>query len=127
MEKRSKVAVGIMMLGMTLLLFALPLSAKETWAQPKPEGTLNVALSGLAEEGFLPDFGDLMQAWAWSLTTNSLINIQQTGNPYLCWLKGSNIKRFPYLNDAPAGRYPVARHGEVGEVTAEDVKYLMNN
>ena len=67
MEKKSKVGIGMMVIGMALVLIALPLFAKEALAQPKPEGTLRIALPTLAEEGFLTDMGDSNQTHVYSL------------------------------------------------------------
>jgi ABC-type transport system substrate-binding protein len=64
MKGKSKVTIGLIT-SIALLLIALPLLG--VCAEPKPQGTLNIALASLAEEGFLSPVGESAQARVWPL------------------------------------------------------------
>jgi peptide/nickel transport system substrate-binding protein len=124
MKERSRVNRGLI-IGIVLFLIALPLFAKEAPAEPKPQGTLRIALAGLAEEGFLIDMGDFEQGRAWPLVYD-----------YPFYVRVKTREAIPGLGE----RYEYSKDGltltlylrkgvpwqdteKWGEVTAEDVKY----
>ncbi len=125
MEKKAEVGKMMRFMGMALLLIPLLLFTKEALSQPKPEGTLKVALAGFGEEGFLPDIGDLEQGRAWSLVYEFLFypNVK-TGEP----IPGL-AKRFEYSKDYLTltlylrEGVPWQDREKWGDLTAEDVKY----
>jgi peptide/nickel transport system substrate-binding protein len=132
MERQLKVGKRMMLIGVVLLV-ALSLFVTESPAQPtpqgnlnaKPEGTLNVAVASLGEEGFIPDLGGMEQSRAY-------VNVLE----YPFYINGKNGNIIPGL--ATSYEYskdyrtltlhmrkgiPWQDKEKWGEVTAEDVKY----
>jgi peptide/nickel transport system substrate-binding protein len=127
MDKKSKVGVGMIMIGMALLLISLLLFPKETRAEPKPKGTLRVALATLAQEGFLSDLGNVNQSHVFSLVYDHLFYNDEKTQPSKP-IPGL-AKRFEMSKDAMSYTLylregiPWQDTKKWGEVTAEDVKY----
>jgi hypothetical protein len=65
------------MIDTAVLLVALPLFTKKTLAQPKPVGTLRIALARLTEEGFFCDMGGSIQSRVF-LPVSDLSNQKQS-------------------------------------------------
>jgi peptide/nickel transport system substrate-binding protein len=124
MDRRSKVRVGMMM-SMALLFIALLLSGGEILAQPRPQGTLRIALPTLAEEGFLPDMGDSNQCRMYPLVFDYPLYFDDKTDEIIPGL----AKRFEYSKDNLIltlylrEDVPWQDKEKWGEVTAEDVKY----
>ncbi len=64
MKRKSIVTIGLT-IGIGLTLMALPLPG--ICGEAKPEGTLRIARNYLAQEGFLPDYGDTDQNRVWPM------------------------------------------------------------
>jgi peptide/nickel transport system substrate-binding protein len=122
MKAKPKVIIGLI-IGIALFLIALPLLG--VCAEPKPKGTLNIALANLSEEGFLSPKGGGEQVRVWHLVYDNMLYFnEKTGKP----IPGL-AERFEFSKDGLAITLNV-RKGvpwqdteKWGEVTAEDVKY----
>lgn len=125
MEKKSRVGIGMMMIGMALVLIVLPSFQKETLAQPKPEGTLRAAWPTLAQEGFLPDYGDTDQNVNWCLVYDFPFfkNEKTRENIPGLALGGEYSKDASSYTMHLRKGVPWQDTKKWGEVTAEDVKY----
>jgi peptide/nickel transport system substrate-binding protein len=122
MKENSKVNRALI-IGMALLLIGLPLLAKEAPAKPKPQGTLRVALAGLAEEGFFPDMGDAQQVLMCPVIYEYLFYINEKTRKPMSGLG----ERFEYSKDGLTFtvylRKGIQFNDGWGEVTADDVKF----
>ena len=127
MEKNSKIDKKMMLIGMTFLLIVLSPFTTEILAQPKPEGTLNVAVAELAEEGFFGDLGDLEQAWAWVNVGEFPFYVDpRNGNPIPALATGYEYSKDNLTLTLHVRKgVPWQDKEKWGEVTAEDVKYTM--
>lgn len=106
-----------------MVLVGLPLFTKKTLAQPKPQGTLVIAMPTLYEEGFLPDIGNSGQIYLWEIVYDYLIfTNMKTRDPIpglaTKWEYSNNYRDFTLWL-----RKGVRWQEGWGELTAEDVKY----
>ncbi len=119
MKAQSKVIMGLIM-SIVLLLMALPLLG--VCAEPKPEGTLNVAVASISQEGFLADLGDIDQGVAWVLVYDYPLYSNQKGD-----ILPGLAERYEYSKDGLTLtlflRKGVPWQEGWGEVTADDFKY----
>ncbi len=110
------------MVAIFLLLFLFLFRGMEVSAQPKPEGTLNIALANLAEEGFLADLGDPEQGRVWPFVYEYPFYLNKDRK-----LMPGLAEKFEYSKDGLTLtlflRKGVIWQGGWGEVTADDVKY----
>ena len=100
----------------------------EILAQPKPEGTLNVAVAELAEEGFFGDLGDLEQAWAWVNVGEFPFYVDpRNGNPIPALATGYEYSKDNLTLTLHVRKgVPWQDKEKWGEVTAEDFKYTFD-
>jgi len=107
-------------MGISLAFIVLP--SLGVCAEPKPQGTLNMAVVSLAAEGFLPDVGTVDQARAWVIVYDYPFYF----NKKLERIPGL-ATRYEYSKDHLTLtlylRKGVPWQGDWGEVTADDVKY----
>jgi peptide/nickel transport system substrate-binding protein len=118
--KKSKFNIGLIV-GIALVLVALPLLG--VCAEPKPQGTVRVAMASYSTEGFLPDKGSPDEARLWPIVYEYLFYLDEKTRKRIPGL----AKRLEYSKDGLTLtvylREGVQFNGGWGEVTAEDVKY----
>jgi peptide/nickel transport system substrate-binding protein len=120
MKGKPKVIIGLI-IGIALFLIALPLLG--VCAEPKPQGTLKTAWATCAQEGFLPDQGDTMQARVWPIVYEYPFYKHERTREHIPGLALRSEMSKDAMSYTMYLRKGVPWQGGWGEVTAEDVKY----